>query len=111
MSTRRSCATGSASSTASAQAGALSKRPGGGAIGTALLEADVGAKRLLLKSLLRERSRMTPDGGNRNTGRTRIRRSRPGIFVVLGEVVEDFIPRSLRPDEHVGSRLERWLVG
>ncbi len=37
-------------------------------------------------------------------------RSRPRILVVLGEVVEDLIPRSLRPDEHVGRRLERRLV-
>jgi hypothetical protein len=36
--------------------------------------------------------------------------SRPRVFVVLGEVVEDLMPRSLRADEHVRCRLERWLV-
>jgi hypothetical protein len=29
---------------------------------------------------------------------------------VLGEVVEDLVPRSLRADEHMSRRLERWLV-
>src|SRR5436309_1480835 len=41
---------------------------------------------------------------------TRISRSRPRILVVLGKVVEDLIPRSLRPDEHMRSGPERWLV-
>jgi hypothetical protein len=36
--------------------------------------------------------------------------SRPRVFVVLGEVVEDLMPWSLRAYEHVRCRLERWLV-
>ena len=32
------------------------------------------------------------------------------VLVVLGEVIEDLMPRSLRADEDVRRRLERWLV-
>ena len=34
----------------------------------------------------------------------------PWVLVVLREVVEDFMPRSLRADEDVRCRLEGWLV-
>ena len=34
----------------------------------------------------------------------------PWVLVVLREVVEDLMPRSLRTDKHVSGRLERWLV-
>jgi hypothetical protein len=40
----------------------------------------------------------------------RIDGSRPGVLVVLGEVVQDLMPRCLRTDEDVRHRLERWLV-
>lgn len=49
-------------------------------------------------------------GGNQDTSRYPYSRSRPRVLVVLGEVVEDLMPRSLRADEHVRCRLERWLV-
>ena len=55
---------------------------------------------------VRKRSGVTPEWWSG----TRISQSRPRVFVVLREVVEDLIPRSLRPDEHVGRRLERGLV-
>ena len=34
----------------------------------------------------------------------------PWVLVVLREVVEDLMPRSLRADEDVRRRLELWLV-
>ena len=34
----------------------------------------------------------------------------PWVLVVLREVVEDLMPRSLRADEDVRCRLEGWLV-
>src|SRR5919198_4899317 len=38
-------------------------------------------------------------------------RSSPGVLVVLRKVIADLVPPSLRADEHVRDRLERWLVG
>jgi hypothetical protein len=35
---------------------------------------------------------------------------RPGVFIVLGEVVKDLVPRCLRADEHMGHRFEVRLV-
>ena len=48
-----------------------------------------------------------PDSG---FGVTPIGRSRPRVLVVLREIVDDLVPRSLRADEHVRRRLEGRLV-
>ena len=51
--------------------------------------------------------RESPAAGRRRADASR---SRPGVLVVPGEVVEDLVPRSLRADEHVSRRLEGWIV-
>ena len=49
-------------------------------------------------------------GGNQDAVALPVSADQDLVLVVLREVVEDLMPRSLRADEDVRRRLERWLV-